>query len=404
MTRFQSPSHFLLLLFLCFIALAASNEQQYVDSAVGVDDSSNIEPNDSREKCKEDSDGCVNSSVMEEEEDEETLEDADNEEEEEEEDEYDEEEDDEEEYDEDGDYDDEEYDDEEEYDDDEDDDEDDEEEYDEEEQEEEYVHYTDKHWTEYNQDDLRIKFQCAEVFSTARPVPTAASWEYMRETYRIVVGDKSTIPNERASKSAGFPGLEVVARQSPGKGRGVFSAQFIPKGTLVWSSIYTARFPDGNSYRQYLLSLSPDLACEVLPWAYVEPVLNKEDADKEDGDNNKLKYEDLPLYISLDLTIGSLINAAPLYDKDAGFDDRTQYEYEGRLIPREWEGYANAGCIPNDSEIGCDGHNDYALRHIYPGEEILMNYDAFSFPDYWGEVGLVCNSCGKNEDDELRDA
>ncbi len=42
----------------------------------------------------------------------------------------------------------------------------------------------------------------------------------------------------------------------------------IPKGTLIWKSVYTAEFQTGQEFRQFLSRLPAHLACDILPWAY----------------------------------------------------------------------------------------------------------------------------------------
>jgi len=162
----------------------------------------------------------------------------------------------------------------------------------------------------------------------------------------------------------GFGTIPVVSKVSPGRGRGVFAAEDIKKGTRVWTSKHqSAQFRDGESYRKFLAAIPADFACDVIMWAYVHDL----------GEN-----DELDLTISCDLDEGSFINSA-------GWDDGA---------------VANIGCIDDMEEAFVDEYIDeeyrdsgcpenlFALQNIKAGEEILCTYGDFAFRKGWKHFGL----------------
>ena len=238
------------------------------------------------------------------------------------------------------------------------------------------------HWTEFDRTDFWYAFDCPEVFQTPRPVPTGATWNYMRETYRAIVGeDASSISTNFTSGVGGFR-APVEARLTKNRGRGIFATDDIAKHSLVWRTDYTARFPSSLTYRQYLLTLSPDLACEAMPWSYVQRMPTDNETDV--------------LHISMDLDIGALINSGSLFRSDGTFPDTG---LPAGQIPPEWDEYANVGCIENDMEGGCE-NNYFALRDIYVGEELFVHYANFSNANAWFGFGLECTVCDVHSPDD----
>ncbi len=93
----------------------------------------------------------------------------------------------------------------------------------------------------------------------------------MRDAYRRIVGPEhsSILPTNEKN------GLHVpykVDYVNDEKGRGVFATAPIKKGTLVWSSHkrQSARFFDGDSYRQFVATVPVDLACDIMQFSYVQ--------------------------------------------------------------------------------------------------------------------------------------
>ena len=207
-----------------------------------------------------------------------------------------------------------------------------------------------------------IETQCQEIYEDGSelPIPSFTDFQRMRQVYHDIVhhdddnnsekGEDSEYSYHRLSThlETGFA-VPVQARQSPGKGRGVFATQTIAKGSLVWSNVLTARFPDGPSYQRFILQLPKvTMACDILEWAYVQQG-----------------------QISVDLELSSLMNSA--------WGDETQ----------------TVGCPkpPDDDRTYQDDPLDcanrmYALVDIAPGEELLCDYGDFADPLGWRDFGL----------------
>jgi hypothetical protein len=215
------------------------------------------------------------------------------------------------------------------------------------------------HWTR----KIYLRFDCDKLYEAERPIPSAETWMKIRQAYVDVVGiSKSTIgePNQ----VDGFL-VPIEVRQSPGKGRGVFAAEDIPRGQHVHSGAgQQAQFENGPDFKKFLDSLSDEgLVCEMLQFNY----LYMDGDDKEDEDN---------ICMCVELDNASLMNTI-------------DHEHEP----------VDVGCLPewNDrSPGGCDD-NMYALRDIKKGDEILMDYAAFPFEGDWELFGL------EEEDDEEKD-
>ena len=221
-------------------------------------------------------------------------------------------------------------------------------------------------------DDFFDYFQCDVVFATTRPLHNESTWMLLRGAYQGVAGPmKSTIgrsvdsgivsnsdnKNYRTSMSyeSGFRIPYYTGQVPNGVGRGAFAALPIDKGTHIWTaSTNSARFHSGQDFRQFLISIPTDLACDVLIWSYVQYVY-------DDSENEKLA-------IQCDLDDGSFVNTAD--------------------IPEE----ANVGTASGHDEVN-DGkmqaQNLFALRDIEAGEQLLVDYGEFAVPEGWEKFGLA---------------
>jgi len=200
-------------------------------------------------------------------------------------------------------------------------------------------------WWTWTKDGLNRHLNCEAVIQAGRPIHTNETWVFLRQTYRQIVGGESTIsPSDNGD---GFEGVPIEAGVSPGKGRGLFATQDIPRGTRIWTSQQQcACFYEDHSFREFLAALPTDLACDVLMWAYAA-----------------FYEEDL---LCCDLDEGSLMNTKGK-DEDA-----------------------NVGCIEEiaNKYIGGCEDNLFALRTIRAGEEILCDYDTFHSPEMLTRFGL----------------
>ncbi len=195
--------------------------------------------------------------------------------------------------------------------------------------------------------DIWFKLGCSEIFERERPIHSQSTWEHARTLYKSLTSQNNTIASD--IKINGFS-VQFEVKQSPGKGRGIYAAQDIAEGTLVYQSKQTARFNDGLTYRKFLLGLEPDIACDVLQWAYVQNLYDSEDD-----------------WISVDLDEGCFLNDG------------------------QWEDEDNLGCNEDyEDEIPADCKTSFfALRDISAGEELLCNYSDFAEEDGWYNFGLT---------------
>jgi hypothetical protein len=130
-------------------------------------------------------------------------------------------------------------------------------------------------------------------------------------------------------------------------GRGVFAKAFIPKGTLIWKSVYTAEFQSGKDFRQFLSRLPVHLTCEILQWSYT--ARNSDETWKH--------------VFCVDLDEGSLFNGG---------------EWDDALLVEDY----------NDEEKkGCEGQELYASRDILPGTEMRVSYGGIDVG--WAPLGLT---------------
>ena len=219
--------------------------------------------------------------------------------------------------------------------------------------------------------DLWFNLGCEELFQSPRPLHSQSDWVNARNIYKSIVKDESTLPNDNdgddndndsdgGNSHSGFE-VKVVAKQSPGKGRGIYAVEDIKEGDLIYSSKQTARFSSGAHYREFLLALQPHFACDVLQWAFV--------TELDDKVNGK---EELQLKISVDLDEGCFCNNGwgPVGEEEGPNLGCNQDQKEGEEFPPSCK------------------TNFYALRDIKAGEEFLCSYGDFVIGDGWHEFGL----------------
>lgn len=226
-------------------------------------------------------------------------------------------------------------------------------------------------WWSWNRSQMYVHLKCNAVINRGRPVYSRKDWVVLRNAYRQVVGSakSSILPNDDID---GFGNVRVFSTRSPGKGRGVFAMDNIPKGTLVWTSNHqSARFRRGSEFRKFVAAIPPEMACDILMyWAYVHD-LNEKYFDTSDEDEWELA-------INCDLDAGSLINSG---------GERYGAESNIGCIAEQNETYAKEYLSPEYLNTGCP-ENLFALRDIKAGEEILCSYDEFGIADGFKYFGL----------------
>lgn len=193
-------------------------------------------------------------------------------------------------------------------------------------------------WLNYNLNQIWVHHGCDYVHAKGveRPIHNITTWKMLRKAYEDAVGkSKSSLLDEPAE----FDSLNLEARQTPNKGRGQFATSDIPKGTLMYDYRRAAQFFDGPSYRKFMFSIRPDLACDVLIWQYLYQF--------QDGTSQ--------FAIMVDLDDGSFCNDGE-DEANVGWGKTSFSEYNYNRMPRI-----------------------YSLRDISAGEEILCHYDEFSY-------------------------
>lgn len=116
-------------------------------------------------------------------------------------------------------------------------------------------------------------------------------WVLMRSAYLAVIGPHQASLN--LTYGSGFK-VPIKVAHSPGRGRGVFAVEDIPKGTLVWRSEFTATFTEGEQFRRFLAVLPDDMVCDLIIWCYTSMGAAKKNI------------------IECDLDEGSLVNSCKL--------------------------------------------------------------------------------------------
>ena len=232
---------------------------------------------------------------------------------------------------------------------------------------EELEWWKEDHWT---YESLWEHFDCFTLLQSERLIPSIESWMKLRQAYVNVVGSDHSSIGEPSEVDGFFAPVE--ARQSPGKGRGLFATEDIPRGQHIWSgSIQGAKFDNGLDFMKFLDLISDEdgAICEVLQFGYIKIY---EDGGNENEDNAR---------INVDLDNAGLMNTMnEIHEINSG-------------CRQEWNDRFRGGCT----------ENQYALRDIKKGEEILEDYESsIFFNDGW-EWFLGPESPVEEYDDEEAD-
>ena len=109
-----------------------------------------------------------------------------------------------------------------------------------------------------------------------------------RNFKRDKLDDEELFEAITSSNPSGFH-IEYEIRDIPGKGRGIFTTQDIPKGTKICDD-RCGRFLTEEQYREFLGSLSSDLAHECVDWAGVDDYHHQEVVFLGFSDSNLLNH------------------------------------------------------------------------------------------------------------------
>ena len=210
-----------------------------------------------------------------------------------------------------------------------------------------------------------------EINPDAFPVYNSSTWRYLRQTYRETVGAAASSlppPEEDGISdddlSTGFQ-VPFQARISERRGRGIFATEFIPSGTLVWTSKYTAQFTTAEQYRTYLRKLSPALACDGILWFYTRWVI-------PEGATTSSSSSSLAC---VDLDPGSLNNSEDDYE-----------ESNLELLANPERVFHSPGC----------NVAFYATRDIAAEEELIVKYDFSARAEEWWDA--IDDGSSNNDD------
>jgi hypothetical protein len=227
-------------------------------------------------------------------------------------------------------------------------------------------------WMNMTREAWHEELGCDEL--TIRPVHTPEIWIGMREAYISVVGqEKATVPStttttSSSSSESSFESslfktafqIPFEVRQSPGMGRGIYTLTDVKKGQLLYDFSQTAQYRDANEFAEFLRIITPELACDVLMWSYVQ--------DLSDGYTEKMSNDYGPFRIMTDLDPGSFCN-------NGG-------KSKGNMA---WIITSPTTTTTNRKTAPMIGRYDtvksaplVALRDIDAGEELLCIYSQFS--------------------------
>jgi hypothetical protein len=231
-------------------------------------------------------------------------------------------------------------------------------------------------------DDLYYEFNCNnQDDKDQKNIHKKETWELFNKVYNKILKESNTKQTVSSPiPSTGFITngyqYDIEIKYNPIFGRGVFALEDISKGSLLYISINTATFLEGQIFRNFLYTIPKQFACDVLIWSYVREIKPTEDVL---NDYNDEYYNDPKFMICCDLDEGSFINSA--YDENeynmalGTKDDGTFYE-DSTLEQKK-----------NELWYGCKMHF-YASTDIKKGDEIRADYSDFVEEDGWKYLGL----------------
>jgi len=191
------------------------------------------------------------------------------------------------------------------------------------------------------------------------------TWRYLQRVYR-----ETKHPDRKYEADDGpHTGMQIpfYIRDDGPRGRSLYAAVDIPKGTQVWKPKNTASFDTRDQFVSFLTRLPHDLQCDILLWAYVakdyehvEVVLD-EASFVNHGDSPELLNLDTKDYTTRDIKAGEELledytkfigmNEVKWFDKirSAAWDDHqsTQNKHSEKSVA---DGYVRLG-VPKESEM-----------------------------------------------------
>jgi len=211
-----------------------------------------------------------------------------------------------------------------------------------------------------------------------RPIWDSSVYQMMREVYVDIVGeDESSIDVTGGNTSKAAQAMKVpykVQYITPYKGRGIIATELIPKYQIVWDAEDHAVFNSEFHFKEFLERIGYDLACDVIMWAYVEYCQNEDNIDFHDNIMNGIHNKTFKDKNSKNTCFEVAVELG-----DASFMNDINENEEANVI---FCGIGEKGKLLQEA-INCDiGSDDaYSSRDINPGEELLIEYNLFSFDD-----------------------
>lgn len=216
-------------------------------------------------------------------------------------------------------------------------------------------------WVHGDLEQIHKHLQCSDDQKVTKY--STETWKLLQSTYESIVKDQSSLP------PGGFLGVdgfyvpyEIIEHEDGGLG--IIATKHIPRGTLVWKSIQTARFRSGKDYRQFLRQLPPALSCDVLNWAYT-------------------RWEHDDMVACVDFDPGSLIKECNVDDEE----DEEDHEHDCTLR------------VASPRGSGCS-LQFVAIRDIDAGEEFRMDYSFSEMDPGWTMMGMWREEVEEEEEEE----
>ena len=134
-------------------------------------------------------------------------------------------------------------------------------------------------WETWTFKDIRKGFNCrGHSKDMNKPIMDIEYWNYMRETFKQVVGpeggaagvfDDPVLPTEgyTLNEDGRQP---YYAKKSPGKGRGLFASRNIQKGEVVHDGNASDVEISPANYRRLLFTLPQKMACDSTEWTWTQ--------------------------------------------------------------------------------------------------------------------------------------
>lgn len=250
-------------------------------------------------------------------------------------------------------------------------------------------------WWDYSIDELFTDlFNCGEILYDVTPAPVTEKdierlflqFDEIRNKYAKEV---NLLPIQQPTPDNRFSIMVVPTeiKDAGGKGRGVFAAERIEKGSLVLSlnAGNVGIFKDGATWRSFAATLPRETACNFIEWSWVQEITPEKGKDDI--------REGLTIFVAFDES--NLLNGASEEVEGEGWvgGEEANIRCGTPLHSEHYSTNMNEGRDANEDEEerwGPCRFDYYATRDIEAGEELLLNYGEFEDEDQhqWTDIGL----------------